>query len=320
MTSSLYFLLILLVLFGIGAGLTRQYFAIDNYMSWNAAQAYCRSNYRDLATITSEVENQRLLTKVGNLVAVWIGLKRNTYDSNPWQWSDGEPLSFFNRNLDPTSFLLNEDCVRLDGSGWSSDNCQLSYPFICYKTLILVNENKTWDDALSYCRMHYTDLAIPGSVTNPGLIEEEAAQSHTLSVWMGLQFLDGKWFWLNKAQKTIPDSLPPCPIQNYQCGSRNIETHIWENRDCNEKLNFLCYWGWKRSVIYTSVETQSFSLVFWNLMMQWNLICWPDFYFLSEQRLSNVAQHPSRRICVRHKKPIHSYCRYLERLASFIHI
>lgn len=105
--------------------------------------------------------------------------------------------------------------------------------------MILVNEKKTWEDALQYCRMHYTDLAFAASAADPPLVEEEAVAMP--SVWVGLRFLDGQWFWLSKEQPEIPDSLPLCPLPNYRSGAHNMETYSWENRDCSEELSFLCY-------------------------------------------------------------------------------
>lgn len=239
MSSVLSFLL-LMVLFVMAAGLTRQYIFINQRMSWTGAQSYCRKNYKDLATITTEEENQSFTNISGKLVAGWIGLTKITLFPPQWQWSDGEPPTLFNW-IDKNDVFPYYDCVKLNQSGWSTDFCDLRYPFTCYRSLILINESKTWNDALRYCRMFYTDLAFAGSVTNPSLIEMEAAQSQTLSVWMGLRFLDGEWFWVTKEQPDIPDSLPLCPIQNDRCGTRNIETRVWENRDCDEKLNFLCY-------------------------------------------------------------------------------
>lgn len=160
-----------------------------------------------------------------------------------WQWSDGEPAHFFKWNLNTIYDFSFRDCVKLDSYGWSSDFCFFLYPFICYRSLILVNKNLTWEDALQYCRTHYSGLAVPSSVSNPGMIEQEAAETQTVSVWLGLRFLDGNWFWVGKDQLKSPDSLPSCPRQNYGCGARNTETHVWENRDCKEKLNFVCYWG-----------------------------------------------------------------------------
>ncbi|XP_053090606.1 snaclec agglucetin subunit beta-1-like [Pangasianodon hypophthalmus] len=210
-------------------------------MSWSDAQSYCRKNFKDLATITTDEENQRIINNAGVNFQGWIGLKRSASGSGMWQWSDGEPSYFFQWKQVTSYNFPDADCVKFEASGWSSNYCSLNYPFICYRNLILVKKTKTWEDALQYCRMNYTDLAYASSPKQPYLVEKETAQTQTVSVWMGLRFLDGKWFWVSMELLEIPDSLPSCPIQNYRCGARNTKTHVWENRDCNEELNFLCY-------------------------------------------------------------------------------
>ncbi|KAK3568831.1 hypothetical protein QTP86_017723 [Hemibagrus guttatus] len=110
------------------------------------------------------------------------------------------------------------------------------------RIVILVKENKTWEDALQHCRIHYTDLAQAFSLRYPTILEMEAVDTQTVNVWTGLRFLDGKWFWVNMEPVDTPESLPSCPAKNYSCGARNIKTGVLENRDCNEKFNFLCLW------------------------------------------------------------------------------
>lgn len=111
-------------------------------------------------------------------------------------------------------------------------------------TPILVKENKTWEEALQYCRAYHTQLACPTSDTQLLLDENETAPSQTVSVWMGLHFLDGKWIWVNGQLVGSLVSLPSCPVHRYRCGARNTSSHLWENADCLNKLNFICYWRW----------------------------------------------------------------------------
>lgn len=108
-------------------------------------------------------------------------------------------------------------------------------------TPTLVKENKTWDEALEYCKTHHAYLACPTSDTQLLLDEKEAARSQTASVWMGLRFLDGQWIWVKGELMKSPVSLPSCPFQGYRCGARNTKSNLWENPDCLERLNFICY-------------------------------------------------------------------------------
>lgn len=105
----------------------------------------------------------------------------------------------------------------------------------------LVKENKTWEEALQYCITYHTYLACPTLDIQLLLDEIEATQSQTVSVWMGVQFLDGKWIWVKGELVTSLVSLPSCPVQGYRCGARNTRSNVWENADCQKKLNFICY-------------------------------------------------------------------------------
>ncbi|XP_062861782.1 lectin BRA-3-like [Trichomycterus rosablanca] len=113
--------------------------------------------------------------------------------------------------------------------------------FYCYRSWNLVTEKKTWLEALEYCKTNHTNLASPATEEQLRLAEKVASQAETVSVWTGLQFLDGQWFWISGETLGTSDTLPSCPAYDRRCGARNLKTKTWENRDCNEKLNFICY-------------------------------------------------------------------------------
>ncbi|XP_056883407.1 C-type mannose receptor 2-like isoform X1 [Takifugu flavidus] len=131
---------------------TPSFIKIYQYLSWYDAQTYCRENYDDLASIRNHTENA-VITSLAGADIVWIGLHRDK------QWSDGSPSKFrYWAPGQPDSG--DEECVTtaFNNSGlWSDDNCSLSFPFICYKTippnaanLKLVQRNETaltlqWD-------------------------------------------------------------------------------------------------------------------------------------------------------------------------------
>ncbi|XP_030609383.1 snaclec 5-like [Archocentrus centrarchus] len=88
----------------------------------------------------------------------------------------------------------------LNRSGtWSSDECNKTKPFFCYDDkVILITENKTWEEALYYCRENYRDLV---SITNPqeqGWVQEKVNNASTPFVWLGLRYTCtlGFWFWV----------------------------------------------------------------------------------------------------------------------------
>ncbi|KAG7330787.1 hypothetical protein KOW79_004756 [Hemibagrus wyckioides] len=103
-------------------------------------------------------------------------------------------------------------------------------------------EIKTWEEALQHCRNYYTCLAFVDSDKQLKYYETLLKmETQTDTVWTGLHFLDGKWVWVNGTLLRSLVPLPQFPIQPYRCGAYNSYTSVWENRDCNEELDFLCY-------------------------------------------------------------------------------
>lgn len=213
-------------------------------VTWHQAQWLCRYYYRDLATVSTAEEHQRIVNITNNYETSWIGLYRADKNTNTWMWSDGEQAAFLKwKSSWLTSYFQTQHCAALDAGYWVNFDCDsVVKSYYCYRLLILVNENKTWEEALQYCATNYTGLASLTYETQLFQAKKELALSQTVHVWTGLRFMDGKWFWLNgKAPETLA-SLPSCPARLYRCGALNITTSIWENQDCNKKLNFLCYW------------------------------------------------------------------------------
>lgn len=135
-----------------------------------------------------------------------------------------------------------QDCVEMEPGGWNDQFCSAHRIFVCYQFIVLVEEKKTWEEAFENCRKNYTGLVSAASETKVQLAEMEISQTQTDRVWTGLRFLNGKWLWVSKEPFRKLDSLPSCPAPCYHYGALNTKTHLWENRDCNEKLNFICYY------------------------------------------------------------------------------
>ncbi|GAA6093468.1 macrophage mannose receptor 1-like [Tachysurus ichikawai] len=236
--NSLFVICHLFFISGTAPSLIRQYMYVPTKMNWITAQKYCRQMYGDLATITTEEEYNKVVTVAGDSFWAWIGMNRSAPELNVWQWSDGEKTNFtkwhFNEPNNET--IPGENCVVMNPYGWYDDACQLRHSSICSKNFMLVKEKKTWEEAHQHCRTYYSNF----SQIELGLFKTDTEEAQTASVWTGLRFLDGKWFWVNGVQLDSLASLPTCPIQPYRCGAYNFNTYVWENRDCNEELNFLC--------------------------------------------------------------------------------
>ncbi|XP_046721081.1 C-type mannose receptor 2-like [Silurus meridionalis] len=246
----------LVVTCGLSVGIIREYSFHDLlYVTWTDAQWHCRRYYRDLATVTTTEENQRLVYTGKNDYSAWIGLYRSDANSLTWKWSDEEPISFLNWESGwplPGSVTPVKNCAVVYNGVWYNDPCDSkSKYFYCYRYLILVNKLMTWEEALQYCTTEYTGLASLANTTQIWQANQELALTQTDSVWVALRYIDGKWFWLSESPLGVdsgtgnpPDplvSMPSCPALPYRCGAINTKTNGFENRDCNEKLNVLCW-------------------------------------------------------------------------------
>ncbi|KAG7332888.1 hypothetical protein KOW79_003023 [Hemibagrus wyckioides] len=128
---------------------------------------------------------------------------------------------------------------------WNSGYCPKSKQFYCDRFLILVKEKKTWEEAREFCRTNYTGLVSVPSETSLWQLNQETVGTETESVWTGLRFMDGQWVWANgepNIQLGSLVSMPSCPALFYRCGALNTTTNTMKNQNCNERLNFICYW------------------------------------------------------------------------------
>ena len=118
-------------------------------LSWLDAQETCTKNGMVLSTVTQS--NHHKFTKSG-----WIGLHspntsgRDT-SKDIWKWI-GEDSDF--RKWAPgTPYYENCGYLSTVTGKWRSATCTGLGPFICFTdNLILVKENKTWEEALEHCR------------------------------------------------------------------------------------------------------------------------------------------------------------------------
>ncbi|KAM3857571.1 snaclec rhodocytin subunit alpha-like [Diretmus argenteus] len=113
--------------------------------------------------------------------------------------------------------------------------------------IILIRDNKTWEEALDYCREHHEDLA---SVHNEDIqkwVQKRAEQADGPYVWLGLRYTCTLefWFWVNEE--------PMC-YQNWSPGNQNgdcemsgaMETggnHSWVSLSDARRFNFICSTG-----------------------------------------------------------------------------
>ncbi|KAK3563808.1 hypothetical protein QTP86_034658 [Hemibagrus guttatus] len=237
-------ILILLALTDAATGLFwRQHIYSSQDMNWIDAQTYCRNNYVDLSVFDTEWEFDNFTQNINN--SCWIGLRKEQKDKNFTQWSNGRVLEFLKwKNGKPDS-NNNKDCVFTSGTDWENIECDDKFKVCCYTWephVIVVQELMNWEEALLHCRTHYTDLVRLTSETDHTVLKNRSMEIQTPTFWTSLRFMDGSWFWVNRDYlENYETPLSSCPAKPFQCGAQNVESDVLEIRDCEEKMNFICY-------------------------------------------------------------------------------
>ncbi|XP_051555736.1 macrophage mannose receptor 1-like isoform X3 [Myxocyprinus asiaticus] len=224
--------------------LSRQYYYVNERMSWPEAQSYCRARYTDLATVDTMNDVSRLVNRVnpGHRGSVWIGLKRNTKEH--WAWSMGD--STLSEYTNWAKVFTNDEgtCGTTVSAWWWVHPCTSTLPLLCYKRgggYTAIETAMTWRDAQSYCRQHYTDLA---SIRSS---EENQLVGDTPSYWIGL-FLDF-WQWSDQWSLTFRHWTAGQPSQTSGSGDCvamvTSDSGKWAHYSCDQQQPFMCH-GWPK--------------------------------------------------------------------------
>ncbi|XP_070400508.1 C-type lectin lectoxin-Phi1-like [Nothobranchius furzeri] len=110
--------------------------------------------------------------------------------------------------------------------------------------VILINESKTWEEALFYCRDHHHDLVTITNTDDQRLIQEKVKNASTTFVWIGLYycFIQNSWFWVSDQIVCYDNWVSGGPEND--CGmSGAMQTdgqHQWVKRNETEEFNFIC--------------------------------------------------------------------------------
>ncbi|XP_030256829.1 macrophage mannose receptor 1-like [Sparus aurata] len=144
-----------------GEGSSKMHVVLEE-KSWRNAQGYCRQNYHDLASVSSQTENQALqqmLNERGpSMTTFWIGLFRDQ-----WKWSDQSNSSFrYWASNQPNN---DGECVLHDPSYktlWDR-GCGSSFPFYCYNAV-------TWRHIVRMELKSDSSLNFGDSATSEGIL------------------------------------------------------------------------------------------------------------------------------------------------------
>lgn len=258
----------------LSGNIIREYHYIETLKTWAEAQNYCREAFTDLATVTSQDDNDKLLSilQVRGQVA-WIGL----YDDlTRWKWTMGNKdfdsdtnYSNWNTN-EPNQLAVFRTCIQMSQGGfWNDNRCSRNHPAVCYNgkrqtsawsltqravpqpnvfvcllsekgpsRYIVVREEMNWTDARKYCKSNYTDLATVKNSSENELISSLLSTNS----WIGLY--RRTWnYWSDKSCVTFNNWHHTQPDNNERkelCAAVCTSAGKWWNYKCQEKHSFIC--------------------------------------------------------------------------------
>ncbi|XP_040022368.2 uncharacterized protein LOC120811201 [Gasterosteus aculeatus] len=120
----------------------------------------------------------------------------------------------------------------------------------CFPTenLILIKENRTWIEAMGYCREHHIDLVHITTKHIQGKVAETAKNATSPHVWIGLRYTCefNFWFWTKSTSACYQNWAPgQGPEGTYACdvtgAVQATGRQQWVGLPETEKLNFICY-------------------------------------------------------------------------------
>ncbi|KAK2853460.1 hypothetical protein Q5P01_006121 [Channa striata] len=231
------------------SGQNRIYIYVPGTVTMSEAKQYCRDHYTDVATLRSQadIDAQSCVSR-----HCWIGLERNMNNTSDWYWCDGDQANFRKWNPgEPDGLTRQENCVVMWKGVWYDTSCTGKFDSLCYEDEpILVQETKTWEDALEHCRnlhldpfsrsnffKHVYDLLHIRSGDLNATATKAVVDAQTQEVWIGLRFLAGKWLWLDGTP--LSNQLDVCPAAGNNCGTV-AKTGEVKFINCLEKRMFFC--------------------------------------------------------------------------------
>ncbi|XP_048887530.1 lymphocyte antigen 75-like [Brienomyrus brachyistius] len=115
---------------------------------------------------------------------------------------------------------------------------------LCITASCLVTENVFisshlhWQEALSYCQNHYSDLSYVRS--DAEVTELLNAMDTNQMSWIGLSRHDSSWKWTNGDPLTYHNWAPGQPHNDHDINCASTASGLWYANDCNAKHAFYC--------------------------------------------------------------------------------
>ncbi|XP_057189944.1 macrophage mannose receptor 1-like [Triplophysa rosa] len=230
----------------VGVCKPREYILIKELKTWTDAQAYCRLNHNDLATVQTDEDRTNLHQTASENAFTsygWIGLYN---DINSWRWSyQDEGVAYFNWHPGlPDNYGAGEECSVLRNDGyWLDYYCTITRWSLCFEDkngtvkYYLVDQLKTWSEAQKHCRDRYTDLVtIRNEAENTKF---KSVMYPAIEVWTGL-FRDD-WKWSDRSNLSASNEAAAENLNggNENCAASTYYSHF-DDWSCSTTFNFYC--------------------------------------------------------------------------------
>ncbi|XP_072543715.1 macrophage mannose receptor 1-like [Salminus brasiliensis] len=231
-----------------------QFHVVKEEKNWTEAQKYCRGKFTDLATIENQEEMDAVKAALnGTAGHFWIGLRQKPGENNrSWIWSDGSNFSYSDWNTAEPNNNGSDNCVQLYREceyRWNDAGCHWPGPFVCYEIpLTLIKQNKTWREALRYCREKHVDLVSVHTEDIQHQVKIISQNASTDNVWMGLRHTCtlSFWFWVSGESICYQNWAPGNGTEEEDCSGRERTGAVqsgskqWVSLPETQKLNFIC--------------------------------------------------------------------------------
>ncbi|XP_056225853.1 C-type mannose receptor 2-like [Seriola aureovittata] len=227
-----------------------EYHFIEETKTWDEAKSYCREKYTDLATVYNMTDIKRLRNLAAQTKA-WIGLYNNKTGEKEWHWSlpgvEYNETHTLWKEGEPNDVKGSENCVSMNTALKLYDfPCKQAKSFICYDESSsdkyhLINKDKKWTQAQSYCREYHTDLVSGERQLQDVELTEEKNMTKEKQLWIGL-FRD-TWTWSDGSifsfrhwdHESFRDGKGPNKCVLLKTSGK------WGTDQCHERKPFFCY-------------------------------------------------------------------------------
>ena len=212
----------------------------DNDMSGFGDECY------NLAIARNELDVSRLshICRGAGDAHCWVGLRKR---GNDWKWLGSDTIT----SLPVSDRTGQAGCGTIQGNKLHAYNCKTPFKALCqYDNLVLVKEEKTWEEALQHCRARglQWDLLSFHDEDELSFTQEELVWTQTEEVWTAQRWLAGRWLWMDRTAGGDISLPAECPANGNHCGT--LSESGQHARNCMEKRRFFCVrsrrlWSWQ---------------------------------------------------------------------------